>query len=93
MDAADVLLLDGTFWDEDEMIRLGLSAKPARSMGHIPQSGPGNLLDLLARYPDKRRILIHINNSNPVLRADSPERAALERAGVELAFDGMEITL
>lgn len=93
MDEADVLLLDGTFWREDEMIALGLSAKPARSMGHIPQGGAGNMLDRLARHAGKRRILIHINNSNPVLREDSPERAELDRLGIELAFDGMEITL
>ncbi|MFT4191342.1 MAG: pyrroloquinoline quinone biosynthesis protein PqqB [Comamonas sp.] len=93
IDEADVLLLDGTFWTEDEMLALGLSRKRAREMGHIPQSGPGNLLDRLARYPNKRRILIHINNSNPVLREDSPERAELDRLGIELAFDGLEIAL
>ena len=91
MRSADVLMLDGTFWDEDEMIRLELSSKPARSMGHLPQSGAGGMLERLGDYADKRRILIHINNSNPVLRHDSPEHAQLRAHGIELAYDGMEI--
>ena len=77
MRAADVLLLDGTFWTEDEMINLGLSSKPASEMGHIPQSGPGNMIEILNEYSTKRRVLIHINNSNPVLCAGSPEFATL----------------
>jgi pyrroloquinoline quinone biosynthesis protein B len=94
MRAADCLLLDGTFWSEDEMARQGLSAKRARDMGHLPQSGPGGMLERLARLPaGKRRILIHVNNSNPILDEDSPERAELARAGVEVAYDGMEIEL
>jgi pyrroloquinoline quinone biosynthesis protein B len=94
MRAADCLLLDGTFWSEDEMAGQGLSAKRARDMGHLPQSGPGGMLELLARLPaGKRRILIHVNNSNPILDEDSPERAELARAGVEVAYDGMEIEL
>ena len=94
MHAADCLLLDGTFWSEDEMSRQGLAAKRARDMGHLPQSGPGGMLAELARLPaGKRRILIHVNNSNPILDEDSPERAELERAGVEVAHDGLEIEL
>jgi len=94
MRAADCLLLDGTFWSEDEMARQGLSHKRARDMGHLPQSGPGGMLEQLARLPaGKRRILIHVNNTNPILDEDSPERAELTRAGVEVAYDGMEIEL
>ena len=92
MSAADCLLIDGTFWSEDEMSRQGLSGKRARDMGHLPQSGPGGMLEQLARLSaGQRRILIHVNNSNPILDEDSPERSELERAGVEVAYDGMEI--
>jgi pyrroloquinoline quinone biosynthesis protein B len=92
MQAADVVLVDGTFWRDDEMIRLGLSRKSALDMGHLPQSGPGGMLEHLARLPaGTRKVLIHINNTNPVLREDGPEHAQLAAAGVELAFDGMEI--
>ena len=93
MSEADVLLVDGTFWSADEMIRLGLSAKTAADMGHLPQSGPGGMMAVLERMPASRKILIHINNSNPILREDSPERALLRQRGIEVAFDGMEIEL
>jgi pyrroloquinoline quinone biosynthesis protein B len=90
--AADVVLVDGTFWTGDEMIRAGLSAKHALDMGHLPQSGPGGMLEHLARLPaTTRKVLIHINNTNPVLDAHSPERQQLHAAGVELAHDGMEL--
>ena len=93
MQAADVLLVDGTFWTEDEMITLGLSKKPASEMGHLPQSGPGGMIEILDRMPARRKILIHINNSNPILREDSVERALLTQHGIEVAADGMEIIL
>ncbi|WP_312511470.1 pyrroloquinoline quinone biosynthesis protein PqqB [Massilia sp.] len=93
MRQADVLLVDGTCWSDDEMITLGLSKKTAQMMGHLPQSGPGGMIDVLDRMPARRKILIHINNSNPILREDSPERAELNAHGIEVAFDGMEITL
>lgn len=89
-DAAWVLL-DGTFWADDEMIRLGLSTHTARAIGHLPQSGPDGMLALLARFDKPRKALIHINNTNPILDEDSPEHAALKRAGIELAWDGMLI--
>jgi pyrroloquinoline quinone biosynthesis protein B len=93
MQAADVLLVDGTFWTEDEMIALGLSKKPASAMGHLPQSGPGGMIEVLDRMPARRKILIHINNSNPILREDSAERALLGRHGIEVASDGLELEL
>ncbi|WP_145646884.1 pyrroloquinoline quinone biosynthesis protein PqqB [Pseudoduganella lurida] len=93
MGASDVLLVDGTFWSEDEMIVQGLSAKTAAMMGHLPQSGPGGMIELLDRMPAARKILIHINNSNPILREDAPQRALLARHGIEVAWDGMEIDL
>ena len=92
LSAADCVMVDGTFWTDDELARLGISKKRARDMGHLPQSGPGGMLELLTPLA-ARRILIHINNTNPILDEDSPERAALDAAGIEVAYDGMEIEL
>lgn len=94
MREADCVLVDGTLWTDDELIRLGVSSRRAREMGHLPLSGAGGMLAWLARLPDStRKVLIHINNTNPVLDEDSPEHAELAARGVELAWDGMEITL
>jgi len=91
---ADCVLVDGTFWTDTEMIDRGLSAKRARDMGHLAQSGPGGMLEHLARLPrTTRRILIHVNNTNPILDEDSAERAALQAAGIAVAHDGMEVEL
>jgi pyrroloquinoline quinone biosynthesis protein B len=89
---ADCLMLDGTFWTDDELIRLGISKKRARDMGHLPQSGPGGMLEALQSL-GARKILIHINNTNPILDEDSAEREALTAAGIEVAYDQMEIEL
>jgi pyrroloquinoline quinone biosynthesis protein B len=95
MSLADLLLVDGTLWSADEMIRLGLSAKTAADMGHLPQSGPGGMIDVLDSIdrPGTRRVLIHINNSNPILVEDGPERAELAAHRIEVAYDGMEFEL
>ena len=94
MQAAACVLVDGTFWSDDEMIRLGLSAKRARDIGHLPQSGPGGMLEWLDQLAaGTRRILIHVNNTNPILDESSPERAELTRRGIEVAWDGLEIEL
>ena len=94
MQSAACVMVDGTFWTDDEMIRLGVSAKRARDIGHLPQSGPGGMLEWLGRLrAATRRVLIHINNTNPILNEDSAESAELRRRGVEVAWDGMEITL
>jgi pyrroloquinoline quinone biosynthesis protein B len=94
MSNADAVLVDGTFWTDDEMPRLGIAPKHAREIGHLAQSGPGGMLEWLARLPrNTRRLLIHINNTNPILDEDSPERAALQREGVEVCEDGMELHL
>jgi pyrroloquinoline quinone biosynthesis protein B len=90
---ADCILVDGTLWTEDEMIRLGLSKKLAADMGHLPLSGPGGMIELLDAIGPRRKILIHINNTNPILDEDSAERATLAERGIEVAFDGMEIVL
>jgi pyrroloquinoline quinone biosynthesis protein B len=91
---ADCVLVDGTLWSDDEMIRLGASAKTSRAMGHLPQSGPGGMIEWLDRLPSGiRKVLIHINNTNPILDEDSAERAELASHGIEVAWDGMEIVL
>ncbi len=90
---ADCLLVDGTFWSDDEMLRLQISAKRARDMGHLALSGPGGMIEVLAGYSRPRKVLIHINNTNPILDEDSRERAQLAAAGIEVAHDGMEIFL
>ncbi|MDR3388191.1 MAG: pyrroloquinoline quinone biosynthesis protein PqqB [Rudaea sp.] len=90
----DVLMIDGTCWRDDELIALGVSRKRARDMGHLPLHGTGGTLDWLDRLPRAtRKILIHINNTNPILDEDSVEHARVRSAGIELAFDGMELSL
>jgi pyrroloquinoline quinone biosynthesis protein B len=89
---ADCLFFDGTFWSEDEMVARGIGRKTAQDMAHWPLAGSNGSLSMLAKS-SSRRILIHINNTNPILRDDSPERRQLEQAAVEVAYDGMEIVL
>ena len=94
MAGADAVLVDGTFWSDDEMPRLGLSNKSARDIGHLPQSGPGGMIEWMAKLPARtRRLLIHVNNTNPILDEASAERAVLVRAGIEVCEDGMRIDL
>ncbi|HUL41524.1 MAG TPA: pyrroloquinoline quinone biosynthesis protein PqqB [Burkholderiales bacterium] len=90
---ADCLLVDGTCWTDDELIRLGISKQSSRDMGHLPQSGEGGMIELLKALSKPRKILIHINNTNPILNEDSKERAELTANGIEVAYDGMEIDL
>ena len=94
MRAASCVLVDGTFWTDDEMIRLGVSRKRARDIGHLPQSGAEGMLEWLDRLSSNtRKILIHINNTNPILDEASAESAELREHEVETARDGMEIIL
>ncbi|HZO83435.1 MAG TPA: pyrroloquinoline quinone biosynthesis protein PqqB [Candidatus Binataceae bacterium] len=93
MSRADCVMVDGTFWTDDEMIRLGAGRKRALEMGHLAQSGEDGMLSWLKKLPHARKVLIHINNTNPILDEDSAQRRELERAGIEVAFDGMEISL
>ena len=93
MHAADLLLVDGTCWSDDELQRRGVGTRRARAMGHLPQSGPGGMLEALRPFRRQRKVLIHINNTNPVLEEASAERAVLRTAGVELSCDGMEMQL
>jgi pyrroloquinoline quinone biosynthesis protein B len=91
--ASDLVLVDGTFWRDDELARLGISSRSARDMGHVPLSGPDGTLDVLAALTRPRTALVHINNTNPILLEDSPEREAVTRAGIEVGYDGFEVEL
>jgi len=91
--ASDLVLVDGTFWRDDELAQLGISDRGARDMGHLPLAGAGRTLEALAGLERPRKALVHINNTNPILLEDSSERAAVLRAGVEVAYDGLEVEL
>ena len=91
--AEQVVLFDGTFWSDDELIRLGISDRTARQMDHLPISGPGGSLERLAALPSPKRVYTHINNTNPILVEDSPERAEVERHGLVVGADGMHFSL
>ena len=95
MNGADLLLVDGTLWTPDEMIELGLSKKTAADMGHLAQTGAGGMIDVLdsIERAGVRKVLIHINNTNPILIEDGPERQRLAEHGIEVAFDGMAFEL
>ena len=91
--ASDLVLVDGTFWHDDDLARLGISDRTARDMGHTPLAGPDGTLAMLAGLERPRKVLVHINNTNPILLEDSPEREQVVRAGVEVAYDGLEVEL
>lgn len=93
MASASCLLVDGTVWTNDELARAGVSSKLASDMGHMHQSGDTGLMKRLRAIDGPRKILIHINNTNPLLDEESPEHAELLAAGIELAYDGMDIEL
>lgn len=93
MQTVDCLLVDGTFWTDDEMCTQNISPKRAREMGHLPQSGKGGMIEILNHIQTTRKILIHINNTNPILDNDSHERQILNKNGIEVAYDGLEIDL
>ncbi|NIN35381.1 MAG: pyrroloquinoline quinone biosynthesis protein PqqB [Gammaproteobacteria bacterium] len=90
---ADVILVDGTVWTNDEMSREGISDKLASEMGHLDQSSEKGMLSLIKPLEKPRKILIHINNTNPILDEDSPERKELDAAGIEVSYDGMDIII
>lgn len=91
LDAQTTLLLDGTVFVDDEMIREGVGEKTGRRMGHAPVTGEGGSLPALAGVALARRIYVHVNNTNPILVEGSPERRLVEAAGWEVGTDGMEI--
>jgi pyrroloquinoline quinone biosynthesis protein B len=90
---ADCILVDGTVWTDDEMAKEGISDKRASEMGHLDQSSDGGIMSILKAMQKPRKILIHINNTNPILREDSAERAILNQHHIEVAYDGMDIIL
>lgn len=90
---AQLVLFDGTLYSDDEMIAQGLSSKTGKRMGHISMSGADGAVAAFRGLDVAQRVFVHINNSNPVLREDSPQRTEIEKTGWEIAFDGMEIDL
>jgi pyrroloquinoline quinone biosynthesis protein B len=90
---AACVMFDGTLFTDDEMISLRAGPKTGRRMGHMPMTGSGSTLEAFADIPVARRIFVHINNTNPALLADSPERAMLTATGWEVAEDGTELCL
>lgn len=93
LQGARLVLFDGTLYSDDEMIAQELSSKTGKRMGHISMSGNDGAMAAFRGLDVERRVFVHINNSNPVLREESPERADVQKAGWEIAFDGMEISL
>ncbi len=90
---ASILFFDGTLWQDDEMIQRGEGQKTGQRMGHMSMSGPEGTLATFRKADLGAKVFIHINNTNPALLSDSPERAELEAAGWQVAYDGMEILL
>lgn len=88
----DCILFDGSFWSDDEMARRGVGTRSSLAMGHVPIDGPGGSLARLSHLR-ARKVYTHVNNTNPILDEASPERRAIERAGWEVAEDGMDFTL
>jgi len=93
LDASDILLFDGTFWNDDELIRVQGSGQTAEQMGHVPVSSPEGSLSKLAQLRRPRKIYIHINNTNPMLNEAGPEYAKVRESGWEIAEDGWELDL
>jgi pyrroloquinoline quinone biosynthesis protein B len=89
----DLVLFDGTFWNDNELVALGISNRRAREMDHLPVSGPGGSLLQLAGVSGPHKLYTHINNTNPMLLEDSPERAIVDRAGLTVGADGMSFTI
>ena len=90
---ADILLFDGTFWDDNELADVGVGSRTARELDHLPISGPGGSLEQLASLPCRHRVYTHINNTNPILLEHSPERAAVVRSGLTVGYDGLHLTI
>jgi pyrroloquinoline quinone biosynthesis protein B len=91
LSGAQCAFIDGTFWTDDEMIQLGASSLTARQMGHLQISGAGGSAERLAALPIPRKVYLHINNTNPILDEESPERGLLSSMGIEVGWDGMEM--
>lgn len=90
---ADCLLIDGTFWSDDEPAQVGIATSTARDMGHVPVAGAGGTLEWLANQSARHRVYVHINNTNPMLNDSGPECREVENAGVCVGADGDEIEI
>jgi pyrroloquinoline quinone biosynthesis protein B len=93
LDGCDCLLLDGTFWSEEELRVAGVARDSAADMGHLPIGGSSGSLARIAPLAIPRKVYVHINNTNPILIEDSPERMAVAAAGAEVGWDGCELHL
>ena len=93
MQNSDCVMIDGTLWTDDEMLQTGVGVKTGREMGHLYISGEGGSLSYLKQLSKPKKVLIHINNTNPILNEDSTQFAELQANGVEVAYDGMQIEL
>lgn len=93
LSSVDLLLFDGTFWQDDELTALGIGSRSARAMDHLPVSGVDGSLMQLAELRVPHKVYTHINNTNPMLLEDSPERAAVEQAGLTVGCDGMSFVV
>ncbi|GAA3045829.1 pyrroloquinoline quinone biosynthesis protein PqqB [Pseudonocardia yunnanensis] len=91
IEGCDCLLIDGTCWRDDELVRLGLAGKTSRKMGHLPIDGPDGSLEQLRSLGVGRTIFVHMNNTNPILLEDAPERRIVEDSGMQVAIDGLEV--
>ena len=92
-EGADAVFVDGTLFTDGEMIAAGEGSKSGRRMGHMPLTGPGSIVEAFAALAPKRKLLIHVNNTNPAARLNSPERAQLAQAGWEVSEDGLEVSV
>jgi pyrroloquinoline quinone biosynthesis protein B len=93
LNEVDLLLFDGTFWTDDELIRLDISDRPALAMGHVPMTGSEGSLSMLSALSCRQKVYTHINNTNPVLIESSAERALVESAGLRVGEDGMRFEI
>ncbi|MBB4632803.1 pyrroloquinoline quinone biosynthesis protein PqqB [Sphingosinicella soli] len=93
LEGADLVFFDGTLWQDEEMVTAGIGEKNGRRMGHMSLSGPDGTIDAFRTIKVGRKVIIHMNNSNPVLLSDSPQRAEAEAAGWIIARDGMEFVI
>lgn len=92
-ESSDCILVDGTFWQNDDLLALGISTRTARDMGHLPLTGEDGSLHYLSQLKRPRKILVHINNTNPIHIVSSKERKMVAAAGIEVGFDGLTIEL
>jgi len=93
VDGTDCVFLDGTFWSDNEIEEAGVGCLTAKTAGHLPISGPGGSAEQFRSISARRRIYVHINNTNPILDDNSPERRLLAESGLEVGWDGMELEI